>query len=176
MKMSEQLFEQLTWYMHQTNTKPYNGKRAEILGIGGRDVQVAPGAQVRIPPEQIGKNVFIGLFSYLNGDVTIEDYVLIGPHCSIVAGNHRYSPVTDAYYPDREEDVPVVIGRGSWIASNVTITPGVHIGKANLICAGAVVTKSTPDYAIMAGVPAKRIGKVNPETGTYEYFHGGEEK
>ena len=54
--------------------------------------------------------------------------------------------------------------------SFVTVTPGVKIGRANLICAGAVVTKSTDDYAIMAGVPAKKIGEINPETGEYVWY------
>lgn len=168
MEISDELFEQLTYYLHRTNDKKGNCRRAEILGCGGRGVQVAPGAQVRIPMEQIGKNVFIGLFSYLNGNVTIEDDVLIGPHCSIVAGNHLYNVQTESF-SDREPDVPVVIGKGSWIASGVTITPGVHIGKANLVCAGAVVTRSTSDYAIMAGVPASQIGKIDERTGRYHY-------
>ena len=44
------------------------------------------------------------------------------------------------------------------------------IGRANLVCAGAVVTHSTPDYAIMAGVPAKQVGRIDPETGEYIWF------
>ena len=52
----------------------------------------------------------------------------------------------------------------------MTVTPGCKIGKANLICAGAVVTKSTPDYAIMAGVPAKRVGEIDPATGEYRWY------
>ena len=49
------------------------------------------------------------------------------------------------------------------------------MGRANLVCAGAVVTKSTPDYAIMAGVPAKQIGRIDPETGEYIWFKDGKE-
>ena len=56
------------------------------------------------------------------------------------------------------------------MASNVTVTGGVRIGRANLICAGAVVTKSTPDYAIMAGVPAKQIGHIDAKTGEYCWY------
>lgn len=39
--------------------------------------------------------------------------------------------------------------RGSWIGAGCTIAAGVSIGRCNLICAGAVVTKNTPDYAIV---------------------------
>jgi acetyltransferase-like isoleucine patch superfamily enzyme len=64
----------------------------------------------------------------------------------------------------------VVIGEGSWLASGVTVTPGVKIGKANLICAGAVLTKSTEDHSIMAGVPAKKIGHIDPSSGEYVWY------
>ena len=52
----------------------------------------------------------------------------------------------------------------------MTITAGVKIGKANLICANAVVTKDTDDYAIMAGVPARKVGTIDPVTGVYHWL------
>ena len=52
----------------------------------------------------------------------------------------------------------------------MTVTSGVKIGKANLICTGAVLTKSTDDYAIMAGVPAKKVGYIDPVTGEYVWY------
>ena len=147
-------------------------KRARIIGIKSRNVQVAPGACVRIPLDQIGNNIFIGLYGYLNGNVTIGDNVLIGPHCSITAGNHKFDPATDWFSARTEQDGDdsVVIGEGSWLASGVTVTPGVKIGRANLICAGSVLTKSTEDYAIMAGVPAKKVGYIDPKSGEYIWF------
>ena len=71
---------------------------------------------------------------------------------------------------DHDYDNSITIGRGSWLAAGVTVTAGVKIGKANLVCANAVVTKSTPDYAIMAGVPARQIGRIDPATGEYHWF------
>ena len=70
----------------------------------------------------------------------------------------------------RDEPKPITIGDGSWLASGCTVTSGVTIGRANLICANSVVTKSTPDYAIMAGTPARQIGEIDPETGEYHWF------
>ena len=150
-----------------------NRRRADALGFGDRDIRVAPGAIIRIPKEQVGKNVFFGLYVYCNGDVTVEDDVLIGPHCSITAGNHKFNPETVSFSlrTEKDYDNSIVIGRGSWLASKVTVTAGVKIGKANLICAGAVVTHNTEDYAIIAGVPAKQIGRIVPETGEYIWFH-----
>ena len=169
---NDELFELLTEYTHLTDSPRYDRRRAEILGINTDGVMVAPGAIIRIPYENIGKGTFIGLYSYLNGNVTIGEHVLIGPHCSIVAGNHKYSAETDWFSARTEPDGDdtVVIGDGCWLASGVTVTAGVKMGKCNLVCAGAVVTKSTPDYAILAGVPAKVVGRIDSESGKYEWF------
>ena len=77
------------------------------------------------------------------------------------------------YFSARTEgdgDESIVIGYGSWLASGVTVTAGVKIGRANLVCEGAVVTKSTPDYAIVAGIPARVVGRIDPVTGVYHWF------
>lgn len=171
--ISDELFAELTKYCNESDNNIDNARRAELLGLGGRDIKVAPGAIIRIPKEQVGRNVFIGLYSYLNGKVTIGDNVLIGPHCSVAAGNHKFDPKT-GWFSARTEpdgDDSIVIGDGCWLASKVTITGGVRLGRANLICAGAVVTKSTKDYAIMAGVPAKQVGEIDPVSGEYRWYH-----
>ena len=49
----DHLFELFTEYVHLTNDKAHNTKRAQIIGITSRDVEVAPGANVRIPKDQI---------------------------------------------------------------------------------------------------------------------------
>lgn len=174
----DETFEMLTEYAHLTNNKEYNEKRARIIGIPAPAVQVAPGANVRIPLEQIGENTFIGLYTYVNGNVTIGKNTFIGPHCSITAGNHKFDPATGWFSArtEKDGDDSVVIGEGSWIASGVTVTAGVKMGKCNLICAGAVLTKSTEDYAIMAGVPAKKIGRIDPVSGEYIWEKTNEQK
>ena len=171
--LSEEQFAQFTEYTCCTDNEPDDLRRAELLGLGGRKIRVAPGAIIRVPKEQIGADIFIGLYCYMNGNVTVGDHCLIGPHCSIAAGNHKFDPAT-GWFSARTEgdgDDSIVIGAGSWLASNVTITGGVKLGRGNLVCAGAVVTRSTPDYAIMAGIPAKQIGRIDPETGEYIWFH-----
>ena len=117
----------------------------------------------------LGNNVYIGAGAKIIGNVTVGDNVLIGPHCSIAAGNHKFDPATGWFSArtEKDGDDSIVIGTGSWLASNVTVTGGVKIGRCCLICAGAVVTKSTEEYSIMAGIPAKKIGHINPETGEY---------
>lgn len=172
------VFEEMTQYANLSDNYEDDIKRGEILGFGGREVMVAPGAIIRVPDKsKIGSRIFIGLYTYINGPVTVEDDVLIGPHCALTAGHHKFDPATQAFTArtNQDYDNSIVIGRGSWLAAGATVTAGVKIGKANLICANAVVTKNTPDYAIMAGIPARQKGRIDPETGEYIWFKEGKE-
>jgi len=165
-------FFELTRFANWSDNGEDDLRRAQMLGFTGRKILVAPGAIIRIPRDQVGDNVFIGLYTYLNGNVTVGDNVLIGPHCSLPAGNHKFDPAT-GWFSARSEgdgDDSIVVGDGCWLASHVTVTAGVKLGRSNLICAGSVVTKSTPDYAIMAGAPARQIGRIDPQTGEYIWF------
>ena len=56
----------------------------------------------------------------------------------------------------------VTVKQNAWIGMNVTICLGVTIGKYAVVGAGAVVTKDVPDYAVVAGVPAKVIKMLDP--------------
>ncbi len=169
--LSEQQFAEFCHLANASDNYHDNIKRAQLLGFTAPEVKVAPGAIIRIGDLQIGENSFVGLYSYVNGKVHIGKNVLIGPHCSLPAGNHVFSPETQSF-SDRDnhiKDTSIHIGDGTWLASGVTVTGGVKVGKANLIFAGSVVTRDTPDYALMAGMPAKQIGHIDPETGEYIY-------
>lgn len=173
--MEDSLFAAMTQYLNQSDDLQDNLRRAELLGLGGRNIRVAPGAIVRVKdPSKLGKDLFIGLYSYLNGDVEIGDHTLIGPHCALTAGHHRFDPETGWFSARSQGKNAISIGFGCWLASGVTVTAGVRIGRCNLICANAVVTHDTPDYAIMAGVPARPIGRIDRETGASVWFSRGE--
>lgn len=58
---------------------------------------------------------------------------------------------------NHEYDKDVVVDEDVWIGARVTLLSGVHIRRGCILCAGAVVTKDTPPYAIIGGVPAKLI-------------------
>jgi len=175
--MDDTLFEQLTQYLNQSDNLRDNLRRAELIGLGGRNIRVAPGAVVRVQhPEQLGSDLFIGLYSYLNGDITVGDHTLIGPHCSLTAGHHLFDAQTGWFSARTATNNRIVIGEGCWLASGVTVTAGVTVGRCNLICANAVVTKDTADYAIMAGVPARQIGHIDRESGAYVWYSHEEKK
>ncbi len=67
------------------------------------------------------------------------------------------------YRPERA----VTISDDVWIGRNAVVLPGVTIGRGAIVGAGAVVTHSVPDYAIVAGVPAKILRFRNPEGAAY---------
>ena len=54
--------------------------------------------------------------------------------------------------------VPTTVRRRASIGSNVTILAGITIGEGSMIGAGAVVTRDVPDFAVVAGVPARVVG------------------
>ncbi|HGD3650807.1 TPA: CatB-related O-acetyltransferase [Streptococcus agalactiae] len=58
---------------------------------------------------------------------------------------------------DEKKNGKVIIGNDVWIGTNVTILPSVTIGNGAIIGAGSVITKDIPDYAVVAGKPAKII-------------------
>ncbi len=168
MDMIPEEFDKLTRYLAMDDAEA-DRRRAQVLGFDNA-VMVAPGAIIRIGVNRIGKNSFIGLYSYLNGDVRIGANVLIGPHCSLPAGNHKFDPATKAFNTMRDKPEPIVIGDGSWLASGVTVTSGVTIGRGVLVCANSVVTRDLPDFVIAAGTPAKVVGTIGPETGEYHWL------
>jgi UDP-2-acetamido-3-amino-2,3-dideoxy-glucuronate N-acetyltransferase len=88
--------------------------------------------------------------------VTLENGVFCGPSCVFTN-----DPIPRALYPSgREKYLQTVVKEGASIGANATIVCGHQVGRAALIAAGAVVTRDVDDFALVAGVPARRIGWV----------------
>lgn len=88
--------------------------------------------------------------------VELEDYVFCGP--SMVFTNDL---TPRAKYPKGSAGYKkTLLKEGATVGANATIVCGHTIGRWAMIAAGSVVTKDVPDYALMAGVPAKQIGWV----------------
>lgn len=108
----------------------------------------------------IGRNCKISSHTFICSGVTIEDGVFIG-HGVMFTNDLYPRAVNQDGSLQTEADwhcVPTLIKAGSSIGSNATILCGLTVGKSALIAAGAVVTKDVPDYAIVAGVPARVMG------------------
>jgi len=85
--------------------------------------------------------------------ITLEDEVFCGPSCVFT---NVYNP--RAFIERKHEFRETLVKKGATIGANSTIVCGVTIGRYALIGAGAVVKHEVPDYAIVAGVPAKQVG------------------
>jgi UDP-2-acetamido-3-amino-2,3-dideoxy-glucuronate N-acetyltransferase len=132
------------WHFSHVQSGSVIGKKCSL----GQNVNVANkvkiGNQVKI---QNNVSIYEG--------VELEDYVFCGP--SMVFTN-ILEPRSE--FPQRGSEfyLKTLVKYGSSIGANATIVCGITIGRYAFIGAGAVVTKDVPDYALMAGVPARRIG------------------
>ena len=106
-----------------------------------------------------GKGVFINHSAILSasGGIEFQDGVSVAPGVRIATINHDFNNRHTIYTYGK-----VVIKKNAWIGMNVTICPGVSIGKNSVVAAGAVVTKDVPDNAVVGGVPAKIIKMLDP--------------
>jgi acetyltransferase-like isoleucine patch superfamily enzyme len=108
----------------------------------------------------IGARCKISSHSFICEGVIIEDEVFIGH--GVMFTNDRLPRATNPDgSPMTEEDWKLEftrVKRRASIGSNATVLPGITIGESALIGAGAVVTRNVPDFAIVAGVPAKIVG------------------
>lgn len=113
----------------------------------------------------LGQNVFVG------NDVVIGDNVKIQNNVSVYDGVVIESDVfcgpsmvfTNVYnprsaVPRKDEYRKTVIKRGATLGANTTIVCGTTIGEHAFVAAGAVVNRNVPNFALMAGVPARQIG------------------
>jgi acetyltransferase-like isoleucine patch superfamily enzyme len=109
----------------------------------------------------MGDNVEIGPYSILwgGGGITIGSDVHLGAHVHITSMEGEQVPA-ESFDPLKPLEIlrqPVTIGSHTLICSNSVICPGVTIGHHVQVAAGAVVVSDVPDYALVAGVPARVI-------------------
>lgn len=128
-----------------------------LLGVRAADHAIIwCGARINYPDRiEIGRNSIIGPDTVLlsQGTISIGENVNISGFSFIISQEHN------AHSPGLETTLArVLIEDYVWLATNVTILPGVRVGRGALVAAGAVVTKDVPDFAIVAGNPARQIG------------------
>lgn len=136
---------------------PQGGGTIEI----GRDCYLYRGAQLysmggRI---SIGDNCSVNPYTLLYGagGLTIGDGVRIAASVTIVPANHIYADRNTRIYKQGLDKKGITIEDDVWIGSGARILDGVTIRKGCVIGANSVLTKSTDEYGVYVGVPAKLI-------------------
>ena len=127
-----------------------------------------------LPRVEIGENCVLGQNVVIGPDVRVGDNCKIQNNVSLYKGVELADGVfcgpscvfTNVLTPraeiERKDEFALTpVGRGATIGANATIVCGHRIGAYAMIAAGAVVTKDVPDFALVAGVPARRIGWVS---------------
>jgi len=127
----------------------------------GRDCIVGRGAYVG-PGVVIGDNVKLQNYALVYEPARLEDNVFIGP--AAVLTNDLYPRSVDISgklkRPDDWDALGVVVREGASLGARAVVIAGKTIGRRALVAAGAVVTRDVPDFALVAGTPARRIGWV----------------
>jgi UDP-2-acetamido-3-amino-2,3-dideoxy-glucuronate N-acetyltransferase len=128
------------------------------LGAGcvvGRGAYIGPGVV-------IGDRVKLQNYALVYEPARLADEVFIGP--GTVLTNDVYPRSADPSgrlkRPADWQPRGVVVRRGASLGARVVVVAGCVIGRWALVAAGAVVTRDVPDFALAAGVPARRIGWV----------------
>jgi len=138
------------------NTKIWHFSHIQAEARIGKDCTL--GQNVNIASHvNIGNRVKIQNNVSVYEGVEIEDGVFCGPSCVFT---NDLTPRAE-YPKGRENYKRTLVKRGASIGANATIVCGTVIGEYAMVAAGAVVVKDVPDYALVAGVPAKVIGCVD---------------
>jgi len=137
----------------------------ELVNLYGCSVgdETKIGAFVEIQKNAtIGARCKVSSHTFVCEGVTIEDEVFIGH--GVMFTNDKYPRAVNSDGSlQSDEDWQVIkttVKQRASIGSNATIIAGVTIGESAMVGAGAVVTRDVPDFAIVAGVPARMIGRV----------------
>jgi acetyltransferase-like isoleucine patch superfamily enzyme len=127
----------------------------------GRATRIGPFVEIQ-RGAIVGERCKISSHSFICTGVTIEDEVFIGH--GVMFTNDRFPRATNPDgSPQTSDDWTLLtthVRRRASIGTNATILPGLTIGVSAMVGAGAVVTGDVPDYAIVAGVPARVVGDV----------------
>lgn len=141
--------------------QPMYGWRSFLLRVFG--AQIGKGVKIRQSarvtyPWKVG----IGDFSWVGDraelysldDIRIGSHCCISQDCYLAASGHDYEDISFGYTPGK-----IVIEDEAWLASGVYVMPGTRVGRGAVAAARSVLTRDVEEAAIVAGIPARVIGK-----------------
>ncbi|WP_327049290.1 N-acetyltransferase [Microbispora sp. NBC_01189] len=139
------------WHLAQVREKARTG----VSCVLGRGAYVGPGVV-------LGDNVKLQNYALVYEPAVLEDGVFIGPAAVLTNDLYpRSADTTGRLKRDGDwEALGVEVREGAAVGARAVIVAGRTIGRYALVAAGAVVTRDVPDFALVAGNPARRIGWV----------------
>jgi putative colanic acid biosynthesis acetyltransferase WcaF len=156
---------QLWWLFERLLVLPtpqymFGWRRLALILFGakiGKRVLIRPGVRVTYPWNlAIGDYVWIGddVTLYSVAEISVGSHSVISQEAYLCAGTHDYRDVSFRFV-----SAPISIAGECWIGARAFIGPGVAIGHASVVGAGSIVMKSVEAEAIVAGNPAKLVGR-----------------
>ncbi len=136
------------WHLAQVREDAYVGRNCII----GRGAYVGPGVR-------IGDRCKLQNYALVYEPAVLEDGVFVGPAAVFTNDSYPRSVTPDGTLKRREDwqMVAVVAREGASIGARAVCVAPVTIGRWALVAAGAVVVHDVPDFALVAGVPARRL-------------------
>ena len=154
---------ELTWFLFGRLTPRWclNGWRVAVMRLFG--AKIGKGCCVRNTvvcwqPD----NLSVGDYSWLDEDAKLYsvDKITIGANCVVSTGAFL---CTASHDMGREDfmltHAPIVLEDGAWVAARAIVLPGVTLHEGCVVGAGAVVSKDVPAWTVVAGNPAREVGK-----------------
>lgn len=139
------------WHLAQVREDATVGENCNI----GRGAYVGPGVH-------LGDNVKLQNYALVYEPARLADGVFVGPAAVLTNDEYPRSVTPDGRLKTGADwhPVGVVVGEGASIGARAVCVAPVTVGRWALVAAGAVVTKDVPDFALVVGVPARRVGWV----------------
>ncbi len=151
------------------------GPRARVedgvyIQLKGGTIEIGPAVEVRrhsvlnVSGQLIleGNNIIsYGDVIHCADRIVFEPYAGCSEYVTVADSRHFHSDETTFFY-DNVESRPITIGRNAWLANKSSVLMGVRIGELSVVAGHSVVTRDVPPRTIVAGAPAKVIGRTLP--------------
>jgi acetyltransferase-like isoleucine patch superfamily enzyme len=153
------LGERSWWYssfacLHCHSTRPCGVRVGKDTGIyHGTFFDLGPDGEVEIGDYC----AIVGAIISTNGRVVIRDYALIA-HEVVIADSFAAVPWEEGRPGLPGSRTEIIIGENSWIGARAILLPGARVGPGAIVGAAAVIDFAVPDFAIVAGNPARIVG------------------